>query len=90
MENRYPAMGPGGPSRPSELAMNPRNQEAKATRRGLLLSAFDELDPDTRATLLELAETWAFRATAAVNTESYDARVIVRRMYAAIGWEPKW
>jgi hypothetical protein len=81
-------MRPGkGASVPSVLAMNPRNPEASAARRVKLLAAFNALDEDTRADLLELAETWAFRATSAANTEAYDARTIMRQMYAAAGWE---
>jgi hypothetical protein len=74
-------------SRLSSLAINPRNPEASAARRVKLLAAFEALDEDTRADLLELAETWAFRAASAANTESYAARGIIRQMYVIAGWE---
>jgi hypothetical protein len=74
--------------RPSVLAINPRNLEASAARRARLLAAFNALDEDTRADLLEVAESWAFRATAAANTESYEARGIFRQMHAAMETRP--
>lgn len=73
--------------RPSCLVMNPRNAEASAARREQLLAAFASLDVNDQAGLLELAETWAFRATSGANTESFAARGLFRRMYAAAGWE---
>jgi hypothetical protein len=75
-----------GASRPSCLAMNPRNPELSAARRTRLLTAFESLDEDTRADLLEAAETWAFRA-GGTDLERDDARDIMRQMYAAAGWE---
>lgn len=79
-------MGPSKDAgRPSALAMNPRNREASAARRAKLLAAFNSLDEDTRADLLEAIETIAFRATSPTNTESYKARGIFRRMYDAAG-----
>jgi hypothetical protein len=86
--SRYEGMGPSkGASRPSSLAVNPNNEADSAARRARLLEAFDSLSPDQRADLLELAETWAFRATRAANTESRDARDLFREMYAAAGWD---
>jgi hypothetical protein len=75
-----------GASRPSCLAMNPRNREASAARRTRLLAAFSALDEDTRADLLEAVETIAFRA-GGTDLERDDARDIMRQMYAAAGWE---
>jgi hypothetical protein len=76
-----------GADRPSLLALNPRNREASAGRRAKLLAAFDSLDEDTRADLLETAETIAFRAENGADAESRDVRDILRRMYAAAGWD---
>lgn len=70
-------------SRLSSVIMNPDNEAASARRREKLLAAFSSLDEDTRADLLELAETWAFRATSGANRESREARDLFRRMYAA-------
>ena len=52
-----------------------------------LLAAFDALPEDTRADLLELAESIAFNAGDA-RFERDDARDIIRIMYATAGWEP--
>jgi hypothetical protein len=76
-----------GADRPSVLAVNPNNREASAARRARLIAAFDSLDEDTRADLLEAIETIAFRATSAVDAESTEARGILRRIYAAAGFE---
>jgi hypothetical protein len=56
-----------GAGRPSLLAMNPRNREASAARRTKLLAAFDALDEDTRADLLEAVETMASRLTSGLG-----------------------
>ena len=75
-----------GADRPSLLALNPRNREASAERRVRLLAAFDSLDEDARADLLEAAETIAFRAENGADAQSRGVRDILRRMYAAAGW----
>jgi hypothetical protein len=76
-----------GAGRPSLLALNPNNLEASAARRERLLAAFDSLDPDTRADLLEAVETIAFRARGGVDFESSDARGILRQAWAAAGFD---
>lgn len=73
--------------RPSCLAINPKNREASAARRTRLLAAFDSLDEDTRADLLEAAETIAFRQSGGVDFERDDVRDIIRQAYEAAGWE---
>jgi hypothetical protein len=78
-----------GASRPSVLAINPRNRELSAARRVKLLAAFDSLDEDTRADLLELAEDFAFLAGDR-RMERDDARQIIRQLYAAAGWEEEY
>jgi hypothetical protein len=65
--------------------MNPRNREASAARRVKLLAAFNGLDEDTRADLLELAETIAFAAGDAYMERS-DLRDMYRELFAAAGW----
>jgi hypothetical protein len=67
--------------------MNPHNDQAAARRRAKLLDAFGQLGINEQADLLELVETWAFRATSASNIESYDARQIMRKLYALAGLE---
>lgn len=81
--------GSKGSDSPSALALNPRNAELSAARRTELLAQFNDLHEDDQADLLELAETWAFRATAANNPDSAQARDLFRRMYAAAGWEER-
>lgn len=71
--------------RASYLAMNPRNREASAARRTKLLAAFNALDEDTRADLLEAVE--AVTATAGGYPDGVTARRIFRQMYAAAGLE---
>jgi hypothetical protein len=78
-----------GADRPSLLALNPNNREASAARRVKLLAAFNSLDEDARADLLEAIETIAFRATSPANIESREARAIMRQMYALAGFEPE-
>jgi hypothetical protein len=70
-----------GADRPSVLAINPRNREASAERRTKLLAAFDALDEDTRADLLEEAETMTY------SVPGSEARRILRLMYVTAGWE---
>lgn len=82
----YPAMGPSKDAgRPSALAMNPRNREASAARRAKLLAAFDSLDENTRADLLETVETLV--STCRMTTYLSDAQAVIRQIYAAAGWE---
>jgi hypothetical protein len=76
-----------GAGRPSLLALNPRNREASAARRARLLAAFDSLDEDTRADLLEAVETISFRAENGADAESAEARGVMRQVYAAAGFE---
>jgi hypothetical protein len=77
-----------GAGRPSCLAVNPRNREASAARRVKLLAAFDALDEDTRADFLEAAETMALSSTpGGVDNVRAHARTILRRLYAAAGWD---
>jgi hypothetical protein len=71
--------------RPSCLAVNPNNRQASAARRTSLLAAFDSLDENTRADLLEAAETMAHRASG-VDPERDEALRIIRQMYEAAGW----
>lgn len=73
--------------RPSLLALNPRNQELSAARRVTLLAAFEALDEDTRADLLEAAETIAGRASSGVDFEVAEMRFIFGRVYREAGWE---
>jgi hypothetical protein len=75
-------------SRPSVLALNPRNREASAARRSKLLTAFNNLDEDARADLLEAAESMAWRLTPGLglDTERDEARTILGRMYYLAGW----
>lgn len=80
-------MGPGrGAGRASCLALNPDNLAASARRRTRLLAAFDGQDVNTRADLLELAETIAFAAGDA-RMERDDLRDLVRQVYQAAGWD---
>ena len=72
--------------RPSSLAMNPRNREASADRRGLLLAAFRTLDDTTQADLLEAVESLASRATG-VDSERDEARTIIHQVYTVAGWD---
>ena len=82
----YPGMGPSkGASQPAVLALNPHNREASAARRAKLLAAFDSLDVNARADLLETAEHWA--TTGFADPDKTEARGIFRQMYAAAGWE---
>lgn len=74
-----------GASRPSLLAINPHNREASAARRTKLLAAFDSLDEDTRADLLEATESMAGRPMGGIP--GHEARRILSLMYAAAGWE---
>jgi hypothetical protein len=77
-----------GADRPSLLAIQPRNRELSAARRVALLAAFDSLDEDTRADLLEAAETIARRAgVSCVDFEAADIREIITRVYRVAGWE---
>lgn len=78
-----------GASRPSSLAINPRNPQTSAARRVKMLAAFDSLDEDTRADLLEAAETMASRLTPGLGLDSErdEARRIIAQIYAAAGWE---
>lgn len=86
-ETPYPGMGPAaGGGNASCLVMNPRNREASAARRARLLAGFDSLPPDTRADLLEAAETMAHRA-GGVDAERDEARRIITLMYVTAGWE---
>lgn len=70
----YPEMGPGRPSRVSELVMEPDNDRLRARRRAALLAAFDALPADYRADLLEAAEN------------NGVARHLFEAMYVAAGW----
>jgi hypothetical protein len=80
-------MGPSkGAGRPSLLVLNPRNPEASAERRALLLAAFDSLDEDARADLLEAVETMVSRASSGVDQYRDEARDVIRRVYDAAGW----
>jgi len=76
-------------NRLSALAINPRNREASATRRAKLLTAFESLDEDTRADLLEAVETMASRLTPGLGLDSErdDARRIIKQVYEIAGWE---
>jgi hypothetical protein len=76
-----------GADRPSLLALNPRNREASAARRVQLLAAFNSLDEDTRADLLEAVETIVTRTSGGVDFCRDDARAVIKQMYAAAGWE---
>jgi hypothetical protein len=76
-----------GSDRPSLLALNPRNREASAARRVKLLAAFNSMDEDTMADLLEAAETIVFRAENGADAESREARGILRQIYTAAGFE---
>ena len=76
-----------GASRPSVLVINPRNEEASAARRVRLLAAFNALPEDDRADLLEAAETMVSRASADVDSERDEVRVLFRRIYVVAGWE---
>jgi hypothetical protein len=67
--------------------MNPHNDLAAARRRSRLLDAFGQLGINEQADLLELVETWAFRATSASNINIYDARQVMRKLYALAGLE---
>jgi hypothetical protein len=73
-------------SRPSCLVINPNNREASIARRIKLLAAFNSLDEDTRADLLEAVETVAFRASTDVDFVRDDVRDIIRQAYTAAGW----
>jgi hypothetical protein len=75
-----------GADRPSLLALNPRNREASAGRRARLLAAFDSLDEDARADLLEAAETIALRAENGADAQSRGVRDILCRTYTVAGW----
>ena len=78
--------GPGKhAAQPSALAMNPRNREASAARRARLLAAFDALPADTRADLIEAAETTAF--TGYRDRETDDIRGIFGQLFALAGLE---
>jgi len=80
-------VGPSkGAGRPSLLAMNPRNPQASAERRGKLLAAFRALDWSVQADVLELCETIAFAAGDA-RTERGDLREHIRQLYQLAGWE---
>jgi hypothetical protein len=72
--------------RPSCLAANPRNREASAARRERLLAAFDSLDVNTRADLLEAVESLAGAAGSGVNPIRDEARRIIAQVYVAAGW----
>jgi hypothetical protein len=76
-----------GAGRPSCLAVNPGNLEASAARRARLLAAFDSLDVNDRADLLEAVEAIVGRAAGGVDAERDRARGIIREAYAAAGWE---
>lgn len=54
-----------------------------------LLAAFGSLDEDTRADFLEAAEMMAARLTPGpgLDSERDELRRIIRRVYAAAGWE---
>lgn len=71
----------------SSLAVNPRNREASAARRTRLLAAFESLDEDTRADLLEAVESMASRPNGGIP--GHEARRILSLMYAAAGWEKR-
>jgi hypothetical protein len=75
--------------RPSLLALNPRNREASASRRTLLLAAFNALPEDDRADLLEAAETLASRVSPGLglDEERDEARRVIHLVYAAAGWD---
>lgn len=75
-----------GAGRPSLLALNPHNLEASTARRTRLLAAFDSLDEDTRADLLEAVETMVHRASGGVDSERDAARDVIRQAYAVAGW----
>lgn len=74
-----------GADQPSVLALNPHNREASAARREKLLAAFDGLDVNTRADLLELVEAWV--TAQPIDQAKRDARAIIRQVYEAAGWE---
>lgn len=83
----YPAMRHSkGADRPSCLVMNPRNREASAARRVKLLAAFDSLDCNVRADLLELIEQISQNAGERLE-ERREARGIIKRIYEIAGWE---
>jgi hypothetical protein len=73
--------------RPSCLAMNPNNREASAARRVKLLKAFDSLDENIRADLLEDIESLVFKAGISISVERDDARDIIEQVYKAAGLE---
>lgn len=79
------SMGPGRPSRASELVMNPHNDQAATRRRAKLLAAFDSLAPDQRADLLELVEAMAFSGT--WESWKQGGRDLMRQLYAIAGLE---
>jgi hypothetical protein len=63
--------------------MNPRNVELSAARREALLAGFDSLHEDSRADLLEAAETLA--GMALPGDEAAEIRAILAQAYRAAG-----
>lgn len=84
MPDPYPAMRPSkNAGRPSCLVMNPQNARASETRRARLLAAFDALDCNERADLLEMLETLSH----AGFTEPWkqDVRGLFAKIYKLAG-----
>jgi len=77
---------PGAPSRPSELAMNPDNDRARAERRAHLLNAFLRLDPVIQADALELVERTANCHGDMSQTYRWDFRKVRDALYGEAGW----
>ena len=72
---------------PSALALNPTNLADSAARRELL-AAFDSLDVNDRADLLEAVETTVHSARAAGSpTEELRVGRQLARVYAEAGWD---
>lgn len=78
-----------GAYNPSALALNPTNLADSAARRERLLAAFDSLDVNDRADLLEAVETivHSARAASSPTEELRVGRQVMRRVYAEAGWD---
>lgn len=88
MTMKYPDMRPAKDAgRLSRLVMNPDNPRLSAERRGRLLEAFDSLDCNARADLLEAVESLVLSAGMSWSRERDTGREVIHRIYAAAGWE---
>jgi hypothetical protein len=73
-------------NRASALAVNPDNLADSAARRIKLLDAFEQMDEDDQADLLEAAEEICWRPASPGDTAQSELRRTFNLVYTIAGW----